>query len=441
MAAVNAMPAYVPVLPTPAERRRAAARQLLALPRTLARTGRIIREDCAPASLDEHLWAFAAFHEDSGDPHYLARTWQRASFHAIHAGQVIGMAAPELALMLHVAMEIEEPIVAYSRQTGEGFRVLLPALSRFMGRSKAQARLAEERGDAWCESCWCAEERRHAPAFARLIERLTGMTPRRDNPNVPIPVSPDEREALKLLAGRESSEWNASSVYVVLAAHATGDLHTVIRNVARDEIKHLAILSALDRYLRGPRPWGRLAELIATARAQYRSHQGRRSAGDYIGTNRISAFEVIVAHLLAERRIRRWLASLPLHALTAVFETPSAPAPIGEDAPSPGLDAGDGDALRAAGERRRELAYWAPGPRAAAIAQRAWEAASADAIERVMAGDLDGLAHAGLPGSVDDRQTRRRIRRIASGPLRIALTGCLRHRQIALNRHELARPG
>jgi hypothetical protein len=150
---------------------------------------------------------------------------------------------------------------------------------------------------------------------------------------------------------------------------------------------------------------------------------------------------VIVAHLLAERRIRRWLASLPLHALTAVFETPSAPAPIGDDARSPGLDAGDGDALRAAGERRRELAHWAPGPRAAAIAQRAWEAASADAIERVMAEDFDGLAHAGLPGSVDDRQTRRRIRRVASSPLRIALIGRLRHRQIALNRYELARPG
>ena len=278
IAAVNAMPAYVPVLPMPAERRRAAARQLLALPRTLARIGRIMREDCAPASLDEHLWAFAAFHEDSGDPHYRARTWQKASFHAIHAGQVIGMAAPELALMLHVAMEIEEPIVAYSRQTGEGFRVLLPALSRFMGRSKAQARLAEERGEAWCESCWCAEERRHRR------HRQAHRAPHRDDAAARQPQRPDsghadEREALRLLAGRESSEWNASSVYVVLAAHATGDLHTVIRNVARDEIKHLAILSALDRDLRGPRPWGRLAELIATARAQYRSHQRRRSAG------------------------------------------------------------------------------------------------------------------------------------------------------------------
>jgi hypothetical protein len=431
------MRAYVPALPTSAEHHRAAARQLLALPPTLARIGRIIREDYAPASLDEYLWAFVAFHEDSGDPHYRARTWQKAAFHAIHAGQVIGMPASELALMLHVAMEIEAPIAAYSRQTGEGFRVLLPALSRFMGRSEAQARLAEERGEAWCESCWCAEERRHAPASARLIERLTGMTPQRDNPNVPIPVSPDEREALKLLAGRESSEWNASSVYVVLAAHATGELHTVIRNVARDEIKHLAILSALDRYLLGPRPWGRFADLIATARAQYRGHQRRRSAGDYIGTNRISAVEVIVAHLLAERRIRGWLASLPLHALTAVFEPP--PAPIGEDARSPGLDTEDGDALRAAGKRRRELAHWAPGSRAAAIAQRAWEAAAADTIDRVMVDDLDGLAHAGLPGSGDDRQTRRRIRRVASGPLRVALTGRLRQRQIALNRYVQAR--
>ena len=92
------------------------------------------------------------------------------------------------------------------------------------------------------------------------------MAPRLDNPNDPIPVSPDEPEALRLLAGRQSSEWNASSVYVVLAAHATGALHTVMRNVARDEIKHLAILSALDRYLLGPRPWRRFADLIGPPR-------------------------------------------------------------------------------------------------------------------------------------------------------------------------------
>ena len=56
------------------------------------------------------------------------------------------MPASEFALMLHVAMEIEAPIEAYSRQTGEGFRLLLPGLGRFMGKNEAQARQADRAG-------------------------------------------------------------------------------------------------------------------------------------------------------------------------------------------------------------------------------------------------------------------------------------------------------
>jgi hypothetical protein len=339
--------------------------------------------------------------------------------------------------MVHVAMEIEAPIQAYSRQTGEGFRLLLPGLGRFMGRNHAQAGHAEEQGSAWCESCWCAEERRHAATFARVIERLTGMAPVCDNPNDPIPVDANESEALRLLAGRQSSEWNASSVYVVLTAHAKGELHTVMRNVARDEIKHLAILSALDRYLLGPRPWGRFADLLRTAKAQYRGHQRRRSAGDYIGTNTLSAFEVIVSHLLSEHRVRRWLASLPLCAVTTVFESSSRLPELAALPRAPEQEAHDREAVRAAAERRASLARWAPSHRQRALEQREWEAASAGVIEGVVFGDLEGLAGAGLPGSIEDRQTRRRIRRVSTGRLRTALLGRLRHHQIAHNRHVL----
>jgi len=409
----------------------------MSLPRTLAGIRRIVREDHAPAALDEHLWAFAGFHEGSGDPHYRARTWQKASLGAIGGHHVAGMPVSEFALMLHVAMEIEAPIQAYSRQTGEGFRLLLPGLARFMGRNQAQAGYAEEQGDAWCESCWCAEERRHATTFARVIERLTGLAPIGDNPNDPIPVDANESDALRLLAGRQSSEWNASSVYVVLTAHANGELHTVMRNVARDEIKHLAILSALDRYLLGPRPWGRFADLLRTAKAQYRGHRRRRSAGDYIGTNTLSAFEVIVSHLLSEHRVRRWLAALPLFALTAVFESSSHLPALAAIPRSPEQEAHDREAVRAAAERRAGLARWAPSHRRRALDQRAWEAASAGVVEGVVAGDLEGLTGAGLPGSIEDRQTRRRIRRVGTGRLRTALLGRLRHHQIAHNRHVL----
>jgi hypothetical protein len=411
----------------------------LSLPRTLAGVYRIVREDYAPSALDEHLWAFAGFHAGSGDPHYRARTWQKASLNAIGAEDVAGMPASEFALMVHVAMEIEAPIQAYSGQTGEGFRLLLPGLGRFMGRNQAQAQHADAAGDTWCESCWCAEERRHSATFARVIARITGLAPLRDNPNDPIPVDANESDALRLLAGRESSEWNASSVYVVLAAHATDELHTVMRNVARDEIKHLAILSAVDRYLYGPRPWGRFNALVGTAIEQYRSHRQRRSAGDYIGTNAASACEVIVAHLLAEHRVRRWLASLPLGALIAVFEFPSQLPALAALPRAPEQEARDREAVHAAAERRAGLARWAPANRQRALEQRAWEADSAETIDRLMDGDLAALAGAGLSGSVEDRQTRRRIRRLGTGRLRTALLGRLRLHQIVYNRHVIAR--
>lgn len=89
----------------------------------------------------------------------------------------------------------------------------------------------------WCESPWCAEERRHATTFARIIERLTASSPASDNPNRPKIVTSSEQDAIRLVISREAAEWNSSSTYAVMAAHATGDLHHLFRNVARDEIK------------------------------------------------------------------------------------------------------------------------------------------------------------------------------------------------------------
>ena len=41
--------------------------------------------------------------------------------------------------MMNVAREIEEPILDYTRQNGEGFRVLLPSLARFLGKNRDEA--------------------------------------------------------------------------------------------------------------------------------------------------------------------------------------------------------------------------------------------------------------------------------------------------------------
>jgi hypothetical protein len=379
---------YIPVKPSKAERRLNALRQALRLPKTLAAIRAIIAEDFSGGALDEHLWAFRGFHEGGGDPHYRARQWRKVRLSAIEPGDVVGVAVWEMAFMVNVAREIEEPIREYSRQNGEGFRLLLPSLARFLGRSSEEAARAESQGLPWCNSPWCAEEQRHAAAFARIVERLTASSPGRENPNRPKTVTSAEADAVSLMISREAAEWNSSSTYTVMAAHADRDLHHLIRNIARDEVKHLAILGAADRYLFGPRPWRRLADVMHESLDEYRTHQRRRSGGELIGTNPITALEVVAAHLLAERSIRRWLNTLPLLTLDLVFDAPSR---------VPAFEAADltperrreiDAALQKGRESRASLSRWTPRRRQRALEQRTFEAGRARAIDEIVRSEL-----------------------------------------------------
>lgn len=343
-------------------------RQFLRLPATLLTIHRMIREDCAAATADEHLRAFLGFHTDPGNPHYRARTWQKVHLADIRADDVLNFAPGEMAFMMHVSMEIEDPIVEYSHQNGEGFRFLLPSLARFMGKNQAEADYAREHGITWCESAWCAEERRHGNAFAQAIERLTGVAPARTNPNQPRALTADEDTALAHLVSREAAEWSSSSTYTVMAAHATGALQTLLRNLAQDEVKHLCILTAADVYLRGPGLWRRFGELLSIGARNYRGQQQRRSAGARMGAHRVTATEVVIAHLLMEWRVRRWAARLTLATLATTFEV---------DATLPALSATPQTAEELAAtnirlarncDERLALARWPPSARRRALA-------------------------------------------------------------------------
>jgi hypothetical protein len=416
-----------------------ALRQLLHLPRTLLALRRNVAEDYATGSLDEHLWAFRGFHEGREDPHYRARQWRRATIGGIEPRDVVGLAVWEMAFMANVSREIEEPILEYSHQNGEGFRFLLPSLARFLGKNHEEAAYAASHGLPWCESPWCAEERRHAATFARVIERLTGTSPSRDNPNRPRVVTSSEADAVRLVISREAAEWNSSSTYTVMAAHATGDLHHLLRNMARDEIKHLGILGAADRYLFGPRPWRRFADMVRQSLVEYRTHKHRRSGGDLMGTNPVTALEVVLAHLLAESAVRRWLKTLPLATLASIFDAPSRVAEL-EGAAVPPERRAEWDAILTAGREKRErLVRWAPRQRERALEQRAFEASHADAIDEVIRTDLDAFRGAETPGSRAARRARRKIRRLGGLALRTCLVDRLRDHQIRNNRHVLAR--
>jgi hypothetical protein len=403
--------------PSEAERHWAFWRQAFRLPCTLRAIFRMVREEFHPAALDEHLWAFEGFSLRRDDPLCRARPWRKVRLNGIGPGSVIAMAAEEMTDMLDVSMEIEEPIQEYSLQNGEGFRLLLPRLGQFLGKSQEEAEEAARQGRPWCESPWCAEERRHANSFARMIERLTGAPPERRNPNRPRTATADEADARRLLISRQSAEWNSSSTYIVMAAHASGDLGRLIRNIASDEVKHLAILGAADLYLLGPRPWRRFGGLIRNGLDEYRGHQKRRSRGARMGSNPVTAFEVIVCHLLEEFRVRKWLAGLPLCTLEAIFEEPA------------GVREEPGGPVREEEEKRRSLARWAQESRRRALGQRGFEQSRRQELDDAAA-RLGRFAGAEADGSPGDRNLRKGIRGLARGRLRTALLDRLRDYQI-----------
>lgn len=428
---------YQPVAPPEVECRWAQFRQALRLPATLLSIYSIVRQDFEASALDDHLWSFWGFHHQHEDVQYRARPWQKVQLRAIEPEDVVRIEVWEMALMLNMAMEDEEPIPEYSHQSGEGFRFLLPTLARFMGRNEEQARFAAQHGLAWCEGAWCAEERRHSNTLARIIERLMKKPPSRDNPNKPMVVTAGEEDALRHLISRQTSEWNASSSYILMAAHATGHLHNLIRNLERDEVKHLCIMSAASAYLLGPRPWGRFLDLVRKGVENYTSQKKSRSGGAVFGTNPVTAMEGIVAHILTEFYLQKWLKTVPLRTLKVVFETPSSVPGVGVPVLLPQRQA-EVDELLSYGEKQRlTLHRWAPEKRRQALEQQRFERSQERAIERIIALELEGFSEAERPGTEQDRAVRKRIRRItrSGSRLRASLIDHLRDYQVQYNHH------
>jgi hypothetical protein len=258
-----------------------------------------------------------------------------------------------------------------------------------------------------------------------------GRPPRRDNPNQPMVVTAEETAAVEHLMSRQTTEWNASSSYLVMAAHAQGELHKIVRNLERDEVKHLAILGAAHCYLFGWQPWRRLWALIRQGLANYRLQRQRRSGGRMLGANPVTVVEGIVAHLLTEFLVRRWLRTIPLRTLRTVFEAPSRLPALAAGASAPDEAALVWETGRREAERRVALGRWSVRQRKAAEQQTWFEKENAKLIESRIIGELDSFMGAEVAGSEVDVVLRRRLRRGAGqAAIRVILLKRLRDYQI-----------
>jgi hypothetical protein len=141
-----------------------------------------------------------------------------------------------------------------------------------------------------------------------------------------------------------------------------------------------------------------------------------------------------VAHLLAEIALRRWIATLPLATLEAVFEAPSSlPEVI---LPDVGVEARKRSeaTLRSGAGKRASLSRWAPRERARALAQRAFDLGQADVVDGIVEREFGGFRGAESPRSRLARRLARRARAFG-GAWRTSLLDRLRDHQIRNNRH------
>src|SRR3954467_4194610 len=108
--------------------------QFLKLPRTLWRIHRLVKQEYTAEAFDEGLWAFRGFHTEPWDPHFQMRSWSPVDISKVGPDQVVDISVGDMGEMVRVAMEIEDPVLEYSLESGEGFRHILPNLGRFMGK-------------------------------------------------------------------------------------------------------------------------------------------------------------------------------------------------------------------------------------------------------------------------------------------------------------------
>ena len=164
------------------------------------------------------------------------RPWQPINWRAINQEQIIGV-EPEIFLQLIAgAAEIEDPIRGYAQESRCYLEQVHPPMAKFMGGMLTKEAKILELG------VWEKEERQHAPTFQKIYQQLSGkkLQPKPNTVKGYQPTSEPWQDVYRHTLSRISTEWSATSVYLWLMAHSTGELQSAISQPLQDEINHLA---------------------------------------------------------------------------------------------------------------------------------------------------------------------------------------------------------
>lgn len=162
------------------------------------------------------------------------RAWKSINWQTINQDQIIGIDLDVFLSIIVGAMDTEAPIRGYTQTSRQYLEKLHPQLARFVGG-------IAENGEMLELGLWEKEERQHTPALLKIYSQLTGkkITPTVRSVRGYQPSHDPYTDLYCHGLHRVATEYGATCLYLWLMAHTTGELQTVLEELALDEINHM----------------------------------------------------------------------------------------------------------------------------------------------------------------------------------------------------------
>jgi ferredoxin-NADP reductase len=441
------------------------AKQIVKMPETISRLKKITDEGLSLEVMDEGLFHFYGATQ-LGLRDSQMRPWEQVAggFSAIRPNQIENISPTLWSDLAHFASETEAPIHGYSTNSGDALRGLIPSVSRFMGKNeeeylafeaKAEKAIAEGTAKSkdefpFCTNVWCGEEKRHEVAGQKIGEQVTGIAKTEPKTYEAGKAGDylDAEYALKHIVGRNSSEWNANSIYFYMRSHSKDAANKLIDNIRADETKHMAIFASGFKYFYGNQPGLRTKGMLDKIMELKKEASASNSSGDVLSESLPVLMEVGVTHLFVENKVRQFAASVPLKTMEKIFDTPVKTLTDLETVPLTLKKQKAIEEMNAKEfKKRQDLARWTPKEREKYLALKKVEEEQGPLIESLIENLFGGFRGAEVPGSKEALAMQDRIKKLKTGLdtksnvlIQMSLNETLRDYQIMNNKYVRSHP-
>ncbi|MEB3179416.1 MAG: ferritin-like domain-containing protein [Nostocaceae cyanobacterium] len=201
------------------------------------------------------------------------RPWEPINWQAITDKQIIGVRPDLFINIIASAAEVEAPIRDYARESWDYLQAAHPEMARFVGGKCTADGVMQEVG------VWEKEERQHKPVFSKIYQQITGekLQPKPNSVAGFKSSSNPWSDIYNHSLSRITTEWSATSVYLWLMAHSTGELQQAIAQPLQDEVNHLAKFWGISYWAFGDSFLTRLQGTTKNLIGLFKHNQGERT--------------------------------------------------------------------------------------------------------------------------------------------------------------------